>query len=185
MAKMTLSPIILLVALIMAGAPQTPGIAQISGVAQCLLCSEAGKIGEKPKGTERPLRIYIEADLNFSRIALGGSNGGAGAVSIDPASGIRRVDGAARDIGGMAVRGIVRVEGEPGRAIRIDLPHQVDLTGSHGGTAKVLDLRTDLPPAPRIGADGNISFAFGGKLEVSSGLSGELRGRIPITVDYI
>ena len=174
------SPAILLLVLIAAAAPRVPA------VAQCLLCSKDATLSSRPSDASlRPLRISIETDLDFSRITLGGNAGNSGNVIIDPQSGVRSLGGAARDLGGMPVRGIVRIEGEPGRAIRVDLPDQVDLMASSGGVARVTALRTDLPPAPRIGADGRLSFAFGGQLQITANVSGELRGRIPITVNYL
>ncbi len=175
------SPIILLIALVAATAPSVPAPAS----AQCLLCAVDAKSAEKSTTQLRPLHISIEADLDFSRIALGGNSGYSGDVTIDPKTGTRSLNGAARDLGGMPVRGIVNIEGEPGQAIRVDMPDQVDLLGNSGGSARVTNLRTNLPPAPRIGADGRLSFAFGGQLQITPGLSGELRGRIPITVNYL
>jgi hypothetical protein len=153
--------------------------------AQCLLCDAPAAGPQSGQTAARPLRLFIEADLDFSRIALTGNQASSGQVAIDPQSGARKMQGGVQDLGGMPVRGMVRVEGEPGRPIRIDLPSSVDLIGSRGGKARVTDLRTDLPPAPRIGADGKLSFAFGGALQIDSAISGEVRGRIPITVNYL
>ncbi len=173
------SPIILLTTILLAAAPRVPASAQ------CLLCVNDGATAEKSTANLRPLHISIEADLDFSRVTLGGNSGTSGNITIDPKTGARSLSGAARDLGGMAVRGIVRIEGEPGRAIRVDMPDQVELMGHSGGSAKVTDLRTNLSSAPRIGADGQLSFGFGGQLQITPGLSGELRGRIPIIVNYL
>lgn len=179
MKSLRVSAAIIALTLIIWAAPSRPA------TAQCLLCDAPAQSAQGAQNPARPLRIFIEADLDFSRIALTGNAGSGGQVEIDPQSGARQMRGGVQDLGGMPVRGLVRVEGEPGRPIRIDLPDSIDLMGSRGGSARVTDLRTDLPPAPRIGPDGRLSFAFGGALKIDNAISGEVRGRIPITVNYL
>ena len=50
--------------------------------------------------------------------------------------------------------------------------------------ARIARLVTDLPPMPRLGADGTLRFAFGGRLDVSGDLDGDYHGRVAIPVDY-
>lgn len=158
-----------------------PGPLWGQAVGECRLCAPApaARTDDRPV---RPIRIEVETALDFSRIAQ--STGQGGQVSVDAQTGARRVAGGLVDLGGMPVRGIVRVTGEPGRAIRIDLPPRVQLRSLSGGIAEVTDLRTDLSGPPMLGRDGALTFAFGGRLTVSGQISGVFRGRIPITAEY-
>jgi len=46
------------------------------------------------------------------------------------------------------------------------------------------DFTSNLPPHPRLDANGELEFTFGARLVVKSGRGGNYRGRIPISVDY-
>lgn len=150
--------------------------------AQCMLCGkqESGSVPASRKA-EVPLRIDIETQLDMGRVAAGA---GGGEVEIDPVTGVRRVRGDVRDLGGFAVTGTVTVRGEPGAEVRVFLPASVDLESGSGGTARVVGLATDLSAAPRLGPDGRLIFRFGGRLQVSGASGGDYRGRIPVTVEY-
>ena len=156
-------------------------LAASPAVAQCLLCApgEAGSKADKPA---IPLRVEIGSGLDFNRVALTAPGGGS--VTIDPAGGTRSVSGAMAGLGGMFMAGSVTVRGEPGRTVRVDMPADVALRTPAGGSARVARLVTDLPPMPRLGADGTLRFSFGGRLDVSGDLDGDYHGRIAITVDY-
>lgn len=148
--------------------------------AQCRLCApSAATVTNAPS---RALTIEIETSLDFSRAAQKGS--GAGDIAVDERSGARSVTGGLIDLGGMALKGIVRLNGEPFRHVRVSLPPSVRLSAPDGGTADVVDLRTDLSPDPALDASGSLSFSFGGKLVVTGHAAGDLRGRIPIVADY-
>lgn len=150
--------------------------------AQCMLCGkpESGTIAANRKA-DTPLHVDIETQLDMGRVAAGA---GSGEVELDPATGMRRVRGDVRDLGGFAVTGTVTVRGEPGAEVRVFLPVSVDLESGSGGTARVTDLATDLGAAPRLGPDGRLQFRFGGRLQVSGATGGDYRGRIPVTVEY-
>lgn len=130
---------------------------------------------------ERPLAIEIFTDLAFSRLAMTGSGGGSAAID---AQGGKRTSGAVMDLGGMAVSGSGRITGQPGRAVRIDLPQRVTMSAADGAAAELVDLTTDLPAFPVLDGAGNLEFTFGGRLITGGERGGRLRGRIPITVDY-
>jgi hypothetical protein len=134
------------------------------------------------RSDERSIRIEIVTELNFSRAAVIGAGGGEIAVAADQGS--KTSAQGMVDLGGYAMAGQVRVYGEPGRAVRIDLPRVVKMQSTSGGHIEISDLRSNLPPAPRLDAQGELSFAFGGRLAVTGNASGSFRGRIPITVDY-
>ena len=146
--------------------------------AQCRLCTSEST--PATTGEMRPLNIEIETALDFSR--LGGTRGG-GSVAIDERSGSRLVNGLV-DLGGFTLKGSARVTGEPLRRVRVSMPASIGLTTPDGGSAEVVDLRTDLPPDPHLDAQGMLGFSFAGRLLVGGNVSGELRGRIPVTVDY-
>lgn len=131
---------------------------------------------------ETPLRVEIQSQLDFSRAASAGAGGGQ--ISVDPNSGVRAFDGGVVDLGGSALAGSAIVRGDPGRGVRIDLPLSIRMTGSNGGSIDVSNLRTNLPPNPKLDAFGQLEFSFGGDLRISGNISGTFRGRIPITAEY-
>lgn len=147
-------------------------------VAQCRLCAPLSS-APSAEGVDRPLTIEVETALDFSRASAG--NGGS--IAVDERSGARQVTGLV-DLGGIAIKGSARLTGEPGRHVRVNFPATVRLLASDGSSADAVDLRTDLGPSAILGADGSLSFGFGGRLLVQAGASGEFRGRIPITADY-
>jgi Domain of unknown function (DUF4402) len=151
--------------------------------APCLLCGEnsASMAPSAATSDELPLRITISAQLDFSRVATGQ---GGGSVTLDPVTGQRRVSGGLQDIGGLALTGEAMVSGTPGRAVRVILPGEILLDSDQGRSARVVDLTTNLGPAPRLGPDGRLNFRFGGRLAVGRDDDGNYRGRIPISVEY-
>lgn len=155
-----------------------------SVAAQCLLCdAPAPQVAlESPiRDAERPLRVEIVADLNFSRMVVGSSGGN---IALDPASGRSQASGDVQLVSGMGFSGRIHIEGTPGRAVRIDLPEQVVLSAVNGGRVTVTDIHTGQPPVVRIGPDGRLDLALGGRLIVFGPVDGEFRGRIPVTVSY-
>jgi hypothetical protein len=150
-------------------------------VSLCRLCA-APERAALPNVPPQPLRIEVETALDFSRVAM--ADNGGGDIRIDPHNGARQVGGGLIDLGGMPVRGTVRLFGVPGRAVRIDLPQRVQLRSNTGAIAEVVDLATDLSPAPMLGPDGMLSFSFGGRLTARGAVSGNFRGSIAITADY-
>ena len=75
--------------------------------AQCLLCgaSESAKT-TAGRGGQTPLHVEVETQLDMGRVAAGS---GGGEVAIDPVTGVRRVSGDVRDLGGFALTGVVTV----------------------------------------------------------------------------
>jgi hypothetical protein len=157
-------------------------------LSQCLLCGDAAsplaapaRATDSAGSTVRPLSITITANLDFARLTSGDAGG---ALSIEPATGAVVPHGRVRQLGGMAFAGRADVEGEPGAAVRVELPTMIEMTSSSGGRVQVRNLRTDLGSDARIGADGRLSFAFGGDLNVRGDVDGQFRGRITIHIDY-
>lgn len=156
--------------------------APASAAAQCLLCGDADPAARSAsRPAEAPLRVEVDTQLDFSRVAVGAAGG---TVDLDPLSGARRLSGDVIDLGGFAVTGTVTVRGEPGAAVRVLLPAAVDLEGGYGRSARVTGLVTDLAAAPRLGPDGRLQFRFGGRLRIAGLDDGDYRGRIPVTVEY-
>ncbi len=148
--------------------------------AQCRLCAPGAAV-ETAARVARPLTIDIETALDLGRAAQGR---GGGSITLDERSGARSVSGGLVDLGGMSLKATVRISGEPGRHIRVILPPSIRLSSPDGGSADVIDLRSDLPPDPVLDGSGQLSFAFGGRLVVASEAAGAFRGRIAITADY-
>ncbi|MFC4293372.1 DUF4402 domain-containing protein [Sphingorhabdus arenilitoris] len=149
----------------------------------CRLCEAAPSASNAPKGPDTPISIDITTRLNFSRFAMAGT-GQSGQVKINPQSGTAQVQGGLVDLGGYSLAGTAVIRGEPGRQVRVDMPASIQMTSSTGGTMTLAELQTDLGPAPRLDASGELRFSFGGALQVSGSVSGKFRGRIPITAQY-
>lgn len=149
-----------------------------SGQESCRLCfaSAAGSPGE------RPLSVEVWADLNFSRLALTGRDGGS--AVLDPGDGSKRTSGAVLDLGGMPVTGHVRITGTPHREVRIELPQHVAMRAPDGGAGELAAFTTDLPEHAVLDGNGQLEFTFGARLVIRGGKGGNLRGQIPISVDY-
>jgi hypothetical protein len=130
----------------------------------------------------RPLNIEIRSSLDFSRATT--TSGDGGQISIDPFGGTRTVSGNVADLGGSPFAGSAIVTGEPGRAIRIEMPATIRLSSASGGSMQIINLRTNLPPSPRLDVAGRLEFAFGGDLQLKGNVAGQFRGRIPITAEY-
>jgi hypothetical protein len=145
--------------------------------AQCRLCAAPESTVAPPT---RALNIDIETSLDLGRAA---DTGRGGSIALDERTGARQVAGLA-DLGGFAIKGRVRLTGEPFRHVRVSLPAGIRLISPDGSMADAVDLRTDLPPDPMLDANGTLSFAFGGRLVVQGYASGDFRGRIPIVADY-
>jgi hypothetical protein len=154
----------------------TPAAAQ-----DCQACVPTGEEAGARRG-DRPVRVTIIANLDFSRLTV---RDAGGSLAIDPVTGATIPRGSVAAIGGMAFSGRAIAEGEPNRAIRVLMPTEIILSAVNGsGQVRVRRIVSTLSPAPQLGPDGRLEFAFGGELEVEGGASGEFRGRIAITIGY-
>ena len=77
------------------------------------------------------------------------------------------------------------IRGEPGRQVRIDLPHSIELVGINGGTVRLESIRSDLPAVTRLDSTGRLSLRFGGIVQVSGDTDGEFRGDVRVNVEYL
>lgn len=149
--------------------------------AQCRLCEKP--VLERDQGADSGIiALEVEAGLDFDRLILLGP--GAGSATLNP-DGSRQVSGRIGTISSRAMVGHARVRGEPGRAVRLDLPSRIQLHSLSGGTIVLEDIVSDLPLAPKLDSAGMLSFRFGGRLEISGDAEGEYRGDVPITVEYL
>jgi hypothetical protein len=148
--------------------------------AQCRLCDKPTTNRENPTNGD-DIRLEIETSLNFDRLILAG--GGQGAAVIRP-DGSSASEGAVVDVGPRAMVGTAIVHGQPGRIIRVALPHRIQLYSLNGGNISFEDVTSDLPSLPRLDSAGNLTFRFGGRVRISGDADGEYRGDLPITVEY-
>ena len=146
------------------------------------LCTLCEKFSDKSADGEQPLRIEIISGLDFSRMALAGSEDGS--ARIDPATGSKVTNQGLIDLGGMSFQGRARVTGTALRQVRIELPHQVTLSSPMGEQAELTDFVSDVPAISLLDARGTLEFQFGARLSTMDAAGGNFRGRIPIRVDY-
>jgi hypothetical protein len=146
--------------------------------APCRLCESVETAQSEPT---TPVALDVEASLDFDRLILAGAGDGSATLSPD---GSRSVAGSISAIGARAMVGEVTVRGEPGRIVRVGLPDRIELYGLAGGSIHLESIQSDLPPMPRLDANGRLSFRFGGVLRITGDLDGEFRGDVPIDVEY-
>jgi Domain of unknown function (DUF4402) len=147
--------------------------------APCRLCGPSEQAPDEKPAT--PVSLDVEAKLDFDRLILSGAGDGSAELGPD---GTRRTSGSVTALSARAMVGEVVIRGEPGRQVRIDLPISIDLFGFNGGTIRVESIRSDLPPAPRLDANGRLEFRFGGVVRLSGETDGEYRGDARINVEY-
>jgi hypothetical protein len=162
-------------------AAAVPGLAwSPPAAAQCRLC-DTPTTARDEAASGQDIRLEIETSLNFDRLILYGA--GAGTALIRP-DGSTSAQGAVSDIGPRAMVGSATVHGQPGRAVRVELPRRILLHSINGGEISFDDVASDLPSLPRLDGSGTLSFRFGGRLTVTGDADGDYRGDFPITVEY-
>jgi hypothetical protein len=163
---------------LLAGALAMPAAAP----AQCRLCATP-TTEPTSEGDQEPVRIEVQARLDFDQIVVLDSTT-PGTARLLP-DGTSSVSGSIGALSGRAMVGSVVVRGEAGRLVRIGLPASIALYGLTGGSIRLDSLVTDLPAQPRLDSQGSLQFRFGGQLHVQGDASGDYRGDVPITVDYL
>jgi hypothetical protein len=147
---------------------------------QCRLCDKpTTALGESQGNSSIDLRV--ETSIDFGRLMLSGPGQGAAVIRPD---GSNAAEGALAGVSARAMVGSASVHGEPGRAVRIELPHRIDLYSIDGGRIAFDDVVSDLPSMPRLDSAGNLTFRFGGRLTITGDSEGQYRGDLPITVEY-
>ena len=149
--------------------------------AQCRLCDTptTQMPVDSPDGD---VQLSVETTLDFDRLIFSGQ--GMGAATVRP-NGTSSAEGVVTSISPRATVGTILVHGEPGRALRVEVPHRIELYSLGGGRITLDQVATDLPQMPRLDSAGNLSFRFGGRLLVTGDADGQFRGDLPITVEYL
>lgn len=148
--------------------------------AQCRLCASPVTQRAAPD-PRKDIRLEVETRLNFDRLVLVGD--GEGSAQLRP-DGSGSAGGAIANLGPRAMAGSVTITGEPGRALRIDLPSRIELYALGGSSISFDEVASDLPAVPRLDSAGRLTFRLGGRIRVRGDAEGEYRGDLPITVDY-
>ena len=155
--------------------------ASAPAAAQCRLCDSPSTVRDAEDGKNQ-VQLEVESSIAFDRLVLFGAGEGTAVLRPDGStSGTVNV----ADLSPRAMVGSATVRGEPGRTIRIDLPHRIVLHSISGGEIMFDDVVSDLPPLPRLDSAGNLTFRFGGRLRVTGDAEGEYRGDLPITAEYL
>jgi len=149
--------------------------------AQCRLC-ETPTTGPKDETKDQAVQLEVQATLDFDRIVVLGP--GEGTATLRP-DGTRQVTGSIEAISGRAMVGEARVQGEPGRLVRIDMPSRIEMHSVNGASISIDEIVTDLPAMPKLDSSGALVFKFGGRLRLSGSSDGDFRGELPITVEYL
>jgi len=169
------TPVALMVLAIGAAVPSAPA------AAQCRLCDQPAT--DRPADSaDGDVELRVETGLDFDRLIFTGSGNGAATVRPDGSNG---AEGIVEAVGPRATVGTVFVHGAPGRTLRVDIPHRIELYSLNGGRVTLEQVTTDLPAIPRLDSAGNLSFRFGGRLVVTGNSDGQYRGDLPITVEYL
>jgi hypothetical protein len=149
--------------------------------AQCRLC-DVPSTQLAADSADGDVELVVETRLDFDRLIFSGPGMGAATVRPDGSSG---AEGVVTSVGPRATVGTILVHGAPGRALRVQLPHRIELYSLSGGRITLDQVMTDLPAAPRLDSAGSLSFRFGGRLVVNGDADGQYRGDLPITVEYL
>ena len=159
----------------------TASVSPLPAGAQCRLCDQPTTVlpADSAGGD---IQLQVETGLNFDRLILTGASAGAATIRPDGSSG---AEGSISGVGPRGIVGTVLVHGTANRAVRVDMPHRIDLYSLGGARITLDDVVTDLPPAPRLDSAGNLSFRFGGRLLLSGDADGQFRGDLSISVDYL
>lgn len=147
---------------------------------QCRLCSQPTTARPEDNSSDQ-VHLEIESSIDFDRLVLFGA--GAGSAVIRP-DGSNSAEGAVTGIGPRAMVGTATIHGQPGRAVRIELPRAIDLYSLGGGRIRFDDVVSDLPSVPHLDSAGNLTFRFGGRVRITGDADGAYRGDLPITVEY-
>jgi hypothetical protein len=148
--------------------------------AQCRLCGTPTTTRDEG-AAGGDIKLEIESSVNFDRLVLFGQGQGAAVIRPDGSS---AATGSVADMGPRAMVGTAIVHGEAGRAVRIELPRQIQLYSLGSGRITFDQVVSDLPELPRLDSTGTLTFRFGGRIVVSGDAEGEYRGDLPITAEY-
>lgn len=149
--------------------------------AQCRLC-DAPTTSRESEPVSGEVRLEVETGLDFDRLVV--DTEGEGSAMIRP-DGSMTANGSVREVSPRAMAGTVILRGEPGRAVRVELPRRITLYSLSGGQVVFEDVVSDLPSLPRLDSSGTLTFRFGGRLRVTGNSEGDYRGDLPIIAEYL
>ena len=130
--------------------------------AQCRLC-ETPTTTPDAESDSVPIRLDIQARLDFDQLILRDASNGTARLSPDGSS---SSSGSIETMSGRAMVGSVVVTGEPGRLVRIGFPGAIELTSMSGSAIRLTNLTSDLPTAARLDSAGRLTFRFGGEIAI-------------------
>jgi len=157
------------------------GSLSVPAAAQCAMCGITP--GESSAGQDAaPLEIELETTLDFDRIIVDGNGGGT--VRLMP-DGTSDSSGDIESVSGRVRIGRVVIHGQPGRAIHVDFPKSIELTGMKGTVIRVSALITNLPDSPVLDSSGQLAVDFGGELKIDGETDGDFRGNLLVRADYL
>ncbi|MEP1421038.1 MAG: DUF4402 domain-containing protein [Erythrobacter sp.] len=139
-------------------------------------------------GNGRPncerLAISIESDIDFGRVVLLGD--GEGQIILDLSTGEKTLVGDVDDLGGMPFTGRAMITGAPFEQVMISLPSEVSMRDNQGGNAIIRDFVSNVDTFTTLDSFGQLEFSFSGTLILAADqqAAGNLRGRVPISVEY-
>lgn len=148
--------------------------------AQCRLCANP-TTALSTSGNSEGIALEVQTTLDFDRLVLAGQGQGAAVIRPDGSS---AAEGALSGISARAMVGSATVRGTPDRIVRVELPRRIDLYSVSGARITLDDVVSDLPSLPRLDSAGNLTFRFGGRVQISGDSDGDYRGDLPITVEY-
>jgi hypothetical protein len=157
-------------------------VAPSAALAQCRLCSTPTTAPGSANASDKPIRLEVVSTIDFDRLILTGPGHGSALLRPD---GSTMATGAVAPLGARSVAGQISIRGEPGRAIRVDLPRTIEMYGLKGGTIRIESIQSDLPEFPELDATGLLKIRIGGELRVSGEVDGDFRGDVPVIVDYL
>ena len=149
-------------------------------LAQCRLCANP-TTALSTSGDSEGIALEVQTTLDFDRLVLAGPGQGAAVIRPDGSS---AAEGALSGISARAMVGSATVRGTPDRIVRVELPRRIDLYSVSGARITLDDVVSDLPSLPRLDSAGNLTFRFGGRVQISGDSDGDYRGDLPITVEY-
>jgi hypothetical protein len=161
-----------------AAAAAAIGLSPVNG--QCRLCTKPTTALSQSAGGDG-IDLEIQTSLDFGRLILSGQGNGAAVLRPD---GSNAAEGALTGVSSRAMIGSAVIHGEPGRAVRVELPPRIELYSVSGGRITVDQLVSDLSSLPRLDSAGNLTFRFGGRVTVTGNSEGDYHGNMPITVEY-
>ena len=147
---------------------------------QCRLCATPTTSLSGSSGADG-LTLEVETKLDFDRLVLAGQGQGAAVIRPD---GSNVAEGSLSGISARAMVGTATVHGSADRIVRVELPSRIDLYSVGGGRITLDNIVSDLPSLPRLDSAGNLTFRFGGRVQISGDADGQYRGQLPITVEY-